>query len=66
MRLPGTTDAALEGAPRVPEYRVGARTRDYLVDVRADINDAHPSRALVRQARGVVERVRLPDWPKPC
>ncbi|MEA2406162.1 MAG: hypothetical protein QOE69_281 [Thermoleophilaceae bacterium] len=66
LRLPGTTDSALEGAPRVPEYRTFGRTRDYLVDVRADINDAHPSRALVRQAQGVVKRLLLPDWPRPC
>jgi hypothetical protein len=66
LELPSTTASYLEGSPDVPEYRVSGRLSDYLVDVRADINNPAPGRALLRQARSVVRRVRLPDWPKLC
>ena len=66
LELPSTTADYLEGSPDVPEYRVFGRLSDYLVEVRADINNPAPGRALLRQARSVVRRVRLPDWPKPC
>ena len=49
----------------MPEYRAFGRTRDYLVEVWADINNPEPSRALVEEARSVV-LLRLPDWPELC
>jgi hypothetical protein len=66
LRLPATTASSLEGLPDVPEYRVFARTPDYLVEVRADINNPGPGRALVREARSVVRGLRLPDWGERC
>jgi hypothetical protein len=66
IRLPGTTVSTLEGYPDVPEYRAFRRAPDYLVEVRAAINDPHPGRALVEEARSVVKRLRLPNWPKRC
>jgi hypothetical protein len=50
----------------VPEYRVFGRTPDYLVEVRADINNPEPGRALVEEAHAMVRRLRLPDWPELC
>jgi cytochrome oxidase assembly protein ShyY1 len=46
--------------------RSGRRTPDYLVEVRATINNPTPGRSLLKEARSVVERVRLPDWPELC
>jgi hypothetical protein len=66
LELPSTTDDYLEGSPDVPEYRAFGRLSDYLVEVRADINNPAPSGALLRKARSVVRRVRLPDWPELC
>jgi hypothetical protein len=66
LELPRRTVSVLEGYPSVPEYRAFGRTRDYLVEVRAVVNDPAPSRALLEKARSVVRRVRLPDWPRLC
>lgn len=66
LRLPATTASALEGLLDVPEYRVFGRTPDYLVEVRADINNPDPGRALVGEARSVVRGLRLPDWSELC
>jgi hypothetical protein len=66
LELPAATESTLEGAPHVPEYRAFGRTADYLVEVRAVINNRKPRRALLREAAGVVDRLRLPDWPKRC
>jgi hypothetical protein len=66
LELPPTTVSTLEGAPEVPEYRTFGRTADYLVEVRASINSPRPSRRLVEDARAVVHRLRLPDWPRLC
>ena len=66
LRLPDTTASALEGSPHVPEYRVFGRTPDYLVEVRADINNPDPGSALVEEAQSVVRGLRLPDWGERC
>jgi hypothetical protein len=66
LELPSTTAFELEGLPDVPEYRVFGRLSDFLVEVRADINNPAPGPALLRKARSVVRRVRLPDWPELC
>lgn len=66
LRLPGKTVGTLEGYPRVPEYRVSRRAPDYLVEVRAAINNPHPGRRLLQRAALAVERIRLPDWPRLC
>jgi hypothetical protein len=66
LELPPTTVSALEGSPRVPEYRVFGRTQDYLVEVRADINNPDPGSALVEEAQSVVRGLRLPDWGERC
>ena len=66
LRLPATTASTLEGLPNVPEYRAFGRTPDYLVEVRASINNPDPGRALVEEARSVVRALRLPDWGERC
>lgn len=66
LRLPATTASRLEGFPRLPEYRAFGRAPDYLVEVRVDIRNRKPGRTLLRKARSVVGRLRLPDWPKRC
>jgi hypothetical protein len=66
LRLHGSTVSTLEGFPRVPEYRAFRRAPDYLIEVRVDINNRTPGRALLREARSVVSRLQLPDWPKRC
>jgi hypothetical protein len=66
LELPRTTTSSLEGSPDVPEYRVFRRTPDYLVEVRADINNPEPGAALLDEAQSVVSRLRLPDWPELC
>jgi hypothetical protein len=66
LRLPPTTVSTLEGLPHVPEYRVYGRTPDYLVEVRAAINNPEPGSVLVEEARWVVRGLRLPDWPELC
>jgi hypothetical protein len=66
LELPPTTVSTLEGSQHVPEYRVFGRTPDYLVEVRAAINNPEPGRALVEEARSMVRRLRLPDWPELC
>ena len=66
LELPSTTVYELEGSPGVPEYRAFGRLSDYLVEVRADINNPAPGPALLKKARSVVRRVRLPDWPELC
>ena len=66
LELPRTTASSLEGSPDVPEYRVFRRTPDYLVEVRADINNPEPGAALLDEAQAVVRRLRLPDWPELC
>jgi hypothetical protein len=65
LRLPHTTGSRLEGAPRVPEYRVFRRMGDmYNVDLRVDINDPHPTRSTLRVAQRVVSGLRFPVWPR--
>jgi hypothetical protein len=66
LRLPAATAGALEGLPDVPEYVVFGRTPDYLVEVRADINNPRPGSALVEEAQSVVRGLRLPDWGERC
>jgi hypothetical protein len=66
VRLPATTVSTLEGFPQMPEYRGFRRAADYLLEVRAVINNPEPGRRLLREARGVVSRLQLPDWPKLC
>ena len=50
----------------VPEYGAFGRTPDYLVEVRADINNPEPGAALLNDAQSVVSRLRLPDWSELC
>jgi hypothetical protein len=66
LELPLTTVGSLEGWPDVPEYRVFGRTPDYLVEVRAAINNPERGSALVEEARSMVRRLHLPDWPELC
>jgi len=66
LQLPTRTSSYLEGYPRLPEYRAFRSAPDYLVEVRADINNPRPGPALLREARAVVDSVRLPNWPKLC
>jgi hypothetical protein len=66
LELPRTTTTSLEGSPHVPEYRAFGRTPDYLVEVRADINNPAPGAALLDEAQSAVSRLRLPDWPELC
>ncbi len=65
LRLPRATGSRLEGAARVPEYRVFGRIGDmYNVDLRVDINNATPTTAMLRSAQRVVDELRFPTWPR--
>lgn len=67
LRLPRTTSDRLEGAPRVPEYRVFARIDErYDVDLRVEINNPHPTAAMLHTAQAVVSNIRFPAWPHHC
>jgi hypothetical protein len=66
LELPRTTASSLEGSPEVPEYRAFRRTPDYLVEVRADINNPEPGAGLLDEAQSAISRLNLPDWPKLC
>ena len=64
LRLPSTTTATLEGAPRIPEYRVFGRVGEsYNFEVRVDVNNPHPSAGLRRTAQRVVSSIDFPRWP---
>ncbi len=65
LRLPKTTNHTQEGQPRIPEYRIfGRLDESYDIDLRVDINNPHPTPALLRRAQGVVRHIRFPDWPR--
>lgn len=64
LRLPATTSSTLEGAPKVPEYRVLGRIGEsYNFEVRVEINNPHPDAALLSTAQHVVSAIRFPRWP---
>ena len=64
LRLPSTTTATLEGAPKIPEYRVFGRIGEsYNFEVRVDINRAHPGAALLKAAQRAVSAISFPRWP---
>lgn len=64
LKLPKTTRASLEGRPSIPEYRVLAHLDNlYNIDVRVDINRAHPTPAMLQIAQRVVSGLRFPHWP---
>src|SRR3954447_15939458 len=64
LMLPKRTTATQEGEPNIPEYRVFGRFNDYYnVDLRVDINRAHPTPAMLQLAQRVVSGLRFPHWP---
>ncbi|HXH96079.1 MAG TPA: hypothetical protein VNH40_02620, partial [Gaiellaceae bacterium] len=64
LRLPRTTRYTLEGAPRIPEYRILGRLREsYDFEVRVDVNRRHPGARLLRLAQAVVAAISFPRWP---
>jgi hypothetical protein len=64
LRLPSTTTATLEGAPNIPEYRVFGRIGEsYNFEVRVDVNNPHPSAALLKAAQSAVSAISFPRWP---
>ena len=64
LHLPSTTTATLEGAPKIPEYRVFGRiSESYNVEVRIDINDPRPGAALLSAAQRAVSAISFPRWP---
>jgi hypothetical protein len=66
LRLPATTTATLEGDPGVVEYRVFGRLGEsYDVDLRVDVKNLRPTRAMLRRAQAVVSGIRFPRWPTP-
>jgi hypothetical protein len=65
LRLPRTTGSRLEGAPRVPEYRIFGRYDEmYNVDLRVDISNAMPTKAMLRTAQRIAAGLRFPAWPR--
>ncbi|MDQ1459974.1 MAG: hypothetical protein QOI08_1458 [Actinomycetota bacterium] len=64
LMLPKSTAATQEGEPNIAEYRVFGRFDDlYNIDLRVDINRAHPTRAMLQLAQRVVSGLRFPRWP---
>ena len=64
LTLPKTTTATFEGAPRVKEFRVFGRYRNYYnFEVRVDIDTRRPVRPKWSVAEKVVSGLRLPTWP---
>jgi hypothetical protein len=62
--LPKSTTNTQEGEPNIPEYRVFGRFDErYNIDLRVDINRAHPTRAMLQLAQRVVSGLRFPRWP---
>ena len=60
LELPTTTRATQEGQPNIPEYRVFGRLGNlYSIDLRVDINRAHPTRAMLRLAPAGRQRSAL-------
>jgi hypothetical protein len=67
LRLPRTTRDRQEGRPDIPEYRVFGRIGEsYNVDLRVDVNNIRPSRAMLRVAQRVVDGIHFPKWPRPA
>ena len=65
LRLPRTTSNRLEGDSRVLEFRVAGRMDEsYNVDLRVDVNRAHPTAVMLARAQAVVSGLRFPRWPK--
>jgi hypothetical protein len=65
LRLPQTTSHRQEGQPNIPEYRIFGRIDEsYNVDLRVDINNPHPTAAMLRRAETVVSHIRFPAWPR--
>jgi hypothetical protein len=62
LRLPLTTTSILEGYEHVPEYRVFASGRRFVLEVRAAINRRRPGRGMLTRAQRVVDQLRLPSW----
>lgn len=61
LRLPRTTRFRLKGAPRVHEYRLSGSLTGYVVNAQVwvEIDNAHPSRALLAAAQRVVSGIRF-------
>jgi len=67
LRLPATTRDRQEGQPNIPEYRVAGRMGEsYNVDLRVDINNVRPTRAMLRVAQSVVDGIHFPKWRRPA
>jgi hypothetical protein len=64
LTLPKVTHATQEGQPNIPEYRMlGRLDNQYSIDLRVDINRAHPTPAMLRLAQRIVSRLYFPRWP---
>ena len=64
LTLAKTTTATFEGAPRVKEFRVFGRYRNYYnLEVRVDIDTRRPVLPRWSVAEKVVSGLRLPTWP---
>jgi len=64
LRLPRVTSNALEGYPKVKEYRVFGRYADYYnFEVRVDIAP-HASPHAWQLAERAVTAIRFPTWPR--
>jgi hypothetical protein len=65
LNLPAKTTSTLEGSPRVEEFRIFGRYRDYYnFEVRVDIDTRRPLAASWHTADGVVRGLRFPAWPR--
>jgi len=64
LTFPKTTAATQEGEANIPEYRVFGRFDNiYNIDLRVDINQVHPTPAMLKLAQRVVNGLRFPRWP---
>jgi hypothetical protein len=64
LALPRSTTNTLEGAPRVNEFRVFGRYRNfYNFEIRADIDTQRSLAPRWSAAESVVSRLRFPAWP---
>jgi len=59
LRLPASTQFALEGAPDVPEYRIHGRVLGHNIEVWVDIRRARPTPKQLRLAQQVVSALRF-------
>jgi hypothetical protein len=62
LRLPARTRASLEGSDEVPEYRVFASGRRFILELRVAVAEGRVRPGMLARAQAVVNTLRLPHW----